>query len=66
MLGFYTFTGCDQTGKFNGKSKDARLKVWMRSKDEIYRAFSAYGKGEAFPTQEVLESWEQFLSHLRW
>ena len=66
MLGFYTFTACDQIGKFNGKSKDARGKVLMRNKDEIYRAFSAYGKDEAFPTQEVLESLEQFLSHLWW
>ena len=66
MLGYYTFTGCDQAGKFNGKSKDAHWKVLMRNKDEIYRASSAYGKDEALPTQEVLESLEQFLSHLRW
>ena len=46
MLGFYTFTGCGQTGNFNGKSKEARWKVLMRSKDKIYSAFSAYGKDE--------------------
>ena len=52
------------TGKFNGKSTNARWKVLMRSKDEIYRALSAYRKDEAFPTQEVLESLEQFVVKL--
>ena len=61
MLGFHTFTGCDQTGKFNGKSKSACWKVLMRSKGDIYHAFSALGKDEALPTQEVIESLEQFV-----
>lgn len=64
MLGFHTFTGCDQTGKFNGKSKIACWKVFTRSDDDILRALSALGEDEGPPTQETLESLERFVVSL--
>ena len=35
LLGFHTFTGCDQTGKFNGKSKNACWKVFTKCDNKV-------------------------------
>lgn len=49
------FTGCDQIGRFQGKSK---LKWWdafkLASNDEL-DALSALGEGEQLPNLNVLD-----------
>ena len=53
LLGFHTFTGCDQTG-FNGKSKSSWWKVFLEADDNILGALSMLGDGEVLPTLVTL------------
>ena len=43
LLGFYIFTGCDQIGRFNGKSKTACWNVFCTAEKPILDAFCALG-----------------------
>jgi len=40
ILGFHSFTGCDFTAKFNGKSKKSAWKLFLDSNTDIKRAFT--------------------------
>ena len=61
ILGFYVFTGCDQIGRFSGKSKSALWDVYFNSEDTIIEAFSKLGVGENLPTLETQYSIEKFV-----
>ena len=39
IIGFHSFTGCDFTSKFNGKSKKSSWKLLLKSYGEILKAF---------------------------
>mgnify|MGYP001798572018 FL=1 len=39
IIGFHSFTGCDFTSKFNGKSKKSSWKLLLKSDGEILKAF---------------------------
>ena len=58
--GFHTFTGCDQTGKFRGKSKSTSWKSFMQSSSKTLNALSLLGSSESLPTLDVLEELESF------
>ena len=59
ILGFYVFTGCDQIGRFSGKSKCAWWDVYFE--DAAIEAFSKLGVGENLPTLETQDSIEKFV-----
>ena len=44
LLGFHTFTGCDQTGRFEGKSKMFWWKNFMNTDDNTLKAPGDLGK----------------------
>ena len=44
LLGFHTFTGCDQTGGFMGKSKTSRWKNFENADDNTLKALGGLGK----------------------
>ena len=50
VLGFHTFTGCDQTGKFRGKSKSTWWKSFMESSSKTLNALNLLGLSENLPT----------------
>ena len=45
LLGFHSFTGCDQTGKFNGYSKLSCWKTLTKFKPTVLEAFKNIGEG---------------------
>ncbi|XP_057300399.1 uncharacterized protein LOC130631667 [Hydractinia symbiolongicarpus] len=61
ILGFHTFTGCDQTGRFNKKSKSAWLKIYLQADNEVVLALSTLGSTVELPNLETLESLERFV-----
>ena len=44
LLGFHSFTGCDQTGKFSGFSKLSCWKTFVKSKSSVLEAFAKLGE----------------------
>ena len=40
LLGFHAFTGCDETGKFNGHSKTSCWNTFMSSSKQVLSAFT--------------------------
>ena len=64
ILGFHTFTGCDQTGKFNGKSKSTCWKTFMKCDSKILTALSDLGTSQNLPRLETLEALEYFVVQL--
>ena len=55
------FTGCDQTGRFCGKSKTTWWKVFMAADDDVLGALLNLGIGENLPKLETLEALERFV-----
>ena len=47
LPGFHAFTGCDQTGKFNGHSKLTYWKTFLNPKPVVINAFHQLRKGSA-------------------
>lgn len=80
LLGFHTFTGCDQIGRFNGKSKTAWWKLFMKIDESVINALATLGNTVSLPNIQTLEHIERFvalqyggeshniynLSNLRW
>ena len=54
LVVFHVFTGCDQTGRFNNKSKTACVKAFLGSSNIILQAFSRLGEKENSPSLETL------------
>ena len=44
LLGFHSFTGCHQTGKFSGFSKLSCWKTFVKSKPSVLEAFAKLGQ----------------------
>ena len=56
LIGFHVFTGCDQIGRFNGKSKGAWWEAFLKADADVIKALQALGDdGSTLPTLEVLE-----------
>ena len=56
LVGFHVFTGCDQIGRFNGKSKGAWWEAFLKADTDVIKALQALGDdGSTLPTLEVLE-----------
>ena len=43
LLGFHAFTGCDQTGKFNGHSKSSCWQTFLSSPPDVIKVFQNLG-----------------------
>ncbi|MEO0688202.1 MAG: hypothetical protein AAFY76_24875, partial [Cyanobacteria bacterium J06649_11] len=56
LIGFHVFTGCDQIGRFNGKSKGTWWQIFLKADADVIKALQALGdNGSTLPTLEVLE-----------
>ena len=64
LLGFHSFTGCDFTSKFNGKSKASCWRCFIEADDDILEAFQYLGESEAFPSATTIASLEKFVVQL--
>lgn len=61
ILGFHVLTGCDQTGRFSGKSKSTWWKFFMKAEDYVLHALSKLGEREDLPDLITLEHIEHFI-----
>ena len=61
LLGFHVFTGCDQTGRFNNKSKTTWWNYFIKADEKVLDVFARLGLGENLPSLETLESLEEFV-----
>ena len=65
LLGFHTFTGCDQTGRlFNGISKTSWWKQFSVAENSVLDAFAQLGSSECLPSLATLEALESFVVKL--
>ena len=53
LPGFHAFTGCDQTGKFRGFSKETCWKTFIDS-PEVVKSFQELGSSNEHPSKEVI------------
>lgn len=58
------FTGCDQTGRFCGKSKTTWWNHFITADNDTLYAFSRLGIGDALPSLGILEVVERFVVSL--
>ena len=64
ILGFHAFTGCDQTGKFTGKSKLTCWKVFESSSSSVLKAFKQLGVSEGEVEPLVTRGLQEFVVQL--
>ena len=64
ILSFHAFTGCDQTGKFYGKTKAFCWKTLIESNDEELAALEKLGESEGLPTEDMIQGLEAFTMRL--
>ena len=64
IIGFHVMTGCDENGKFAGRSKETCYKKFLEADDEILNGLASLGSGEAFPSIEVWSNLERFICRL--
>ena len=56
LLGFHSFSGCDQTSKFNGYSKLSCWRLCRSSNESILEAFRTLGENLSLSTYDGLEN----------
>ena len=61
ILGFHVLTGCDQIGRFFGKSKLSWWKSFLKSDNNILNALSQLGIDEPLPELVTLDNLERFV-----
>ena len=66
VLGFHTFTGCDQTGKFRGKSKSTQWKSFVENSNKTLIVLILPDSSESLLTLDVLEELESFVVQTYW
>ena len=54
LPGFHVFTGCDQTGKFRGFSKEICGKTIRDSPEVVVKSFQELGSSNEYPSEEVI------------
>ena len=56
LMGFHIFTGCDQIGRFNGKSKGAWWEAFLNADADVIKALQELGRDATkLPSLDVLE-----------
>jgi hypothetical protein len=61
LLSFHVFSGCDQIGRFHGKSKLPWWKSFMKADDDSLSALSLLGDFETLPNLTTLQHIECFV-----
>ena len=54
LPGFHVFTGCDQSGKFKGFSKETCWKTYIDSLELVVKSFQELGSINEHPSEEVI------------
>ena len=62
IIGFYSFTGCDNVSTFSGRGKAKPLKLMTKSLRYI-EAFSMFGKEITLPNS-LINTLEMFVCHM--
>ena len=61
---FHAFTGCDQTGKFRGFSKETCWKTFIDSPEVVVKSFQELGSSNEHPSEEVIHGLALFVLNL--
>ena len=61
---FHAFTGCDQTGKFRGFSKETCWKTFIDSPEVVVKSFQELGRSNEHPSKEVIHELVLFVLNL--
>ena len=64
ILGFHVFTGCDQSGRFSGKTKLSWWKSFRTAYAEIFEALSSLEGSNILPDDVAVGSMDRFESHI--
>ena len=64
ILGFHVFTGCDQSGRFSGKTKLSWWKSFRTAYAEILEALSSLEESNILPDYITVENMGRFGSHI--
>ena len=64
LVGFHTFTGCDQTGKFNNHAKQLCWNTFTTSPKKIIDTFMLLGNSIKHPTEECIDGIIMFVLNL--
>jgi len=64
LLGFYVFNGCDQIGRFNGKSKLTCWNTSLQSDSIILDAYILLGKDNFLENEALVKALEKFVVDL--
>ena len=65
ILGFHVFTGCDQSGRFSGKTKLSWWKSFSTAYAEILEPSSAIEGSNILSDDITLEIWIVWVTYLR-
>ena len=58
IVGFHAFTGCDNTSKFAGKSKEICFKKFYDADDDVLNASSLLSEYNELPPSDALKDLE--------
>ena len=61
FLGWYSFTGCDQTARFYGKSKNDFYKPFKPASPEVLESLGYLGIDTSEPSQVTIQGLHQFV-----
>jgi len=64
ILGFHVFSGCDQTGRFYGKSKSECFRIFLKYNQEELLPFASLGCVSSVTADEILANVTKFVLDL--
>ena len=64
LLRFHAITGCDQTAKFNRRSKGTCWKKFRQASETMLKAMQSLGETVDLPTSDVFKGIEQYVMSL--
>ena len=60
-MGFHVLTGCDQIGRFSGKSKSSWWREFLKCNEDALIALAKLGDEEVLPSLSTLDNIERFV-----
>ena len=60
-MGFHVLTGCDQIGRFSGKSKSSWWREFLKFNEDALIALAKLGDEEVLPSLSTLDNIERFV-----
>ena len=61
ILGFHVLTGCDQIGRFSGKSKSSWWQEFLKCNEDALIALAKLGDEEVLPSFSTLDNIERLV-----